>query len=205
MGKRIKRIKRRAKADARAAERKAIASKDTAKRKVKQDVRALDRAASEEAREAKEAVRDPETYKKAARKLADGKDPNVGGRSDSTAERAEQAASMGAPLNATLDPLTAPEETRHFASGGRGESRVDDLATGGADDGMRVDDLATGAAGEGMRVDDLAAGGSGDADGQDLDDGGFEDFVTMDGDAGENGSEGDDAPLGVDDDFFGGD
>lgn len=103
----------------------------------------------------------------------------------STADRAADAAMMGPPVNATLDPLSAPEQTEALTYGSAMRDdgpRVDDLVLGmgmgtspdapasGGD--PRVDDMVTsgGMNGDGPRVDDLVWGdgdGDGDSDGDD--------------------------------------
>jgi len=118
--------------------------------------------------------------KGAVKKLATERAPEVGGgrrEKKDSAKRAEESATMGPPVNATLEPLTAPEETQFFA-GAAGRSRVDELAAPSRRDGGpdgTMEDLVTGGSEKG--VDDLVTGNSSSEKGVD-------DLVTENGDDG---------------------
>lgn len=103
----------------------------------------------------------------AGRLANEGSKVDVGsGDSDEVFRRAERASTMGAPVDATADPITAPEQTGAVATGG-GEPRVDELAFGSgfqAEAPGGVDDFAMlgatsrdeGDSGDGSHRDPLA-------------------------------------------------
>lgn len=95
-------------------------------------------------------------------------------RGDTPADRAARAAATGAVIeDATLAPLTAPQNTAMNAGGG-GEMRVDDLAFGSADRGTGGGQLGEGltvtGGDSGPRADDLVTSGGETADQGDGDD-----------------------------------
>lgn len=78
--------------------------------------------------------------------------PRVGGQSSRTREMFDEAADateMGAPIDATLDPLTAPEETDRLARGetdmGSSSPTLDSMAYAGSmDDGGDMESFVLG-------------------------------------------------------------
>lgn len=131
-------------------------------------LRELLREESQEAREATRAVRDgAQARRRAARTYRAARDEDVaamGGRNDegrAAFRRAGKTATMGPMMEATLDPVTAPEETAGFAAAST-DGMESFVVEGDSDAG--VDGMVSGLGGSRARVDDLVLGdGSGEA------------------------------------------
>lgn len=95
-------------------------------------------------------------------------------RAERAADRAAEKAMAGPVLDATLDPLTSPEETERVASGAPGQgagglASVDQLVMG-IGEGLDGGSPGSNPRGSGPRVDDLVTGNMG-GESADADDG----------------------------------
>lgn len=166
-------LRERLKSDKRAAGRKIHNAKRELKRRAGRDVAAAERAVAQkraklDTKSGREALK--RRAKARARALAMERKREIRGESDDVKQmfaRAEDAAMAGPPVDASLEPLSAPEQMDAFVMGGSGGApRVDELAMmgGGPRDGPGVDELAMmGSSEEGGGVDELAMlGGSSD-------------------------------------------
>lgn len=165
-------LKRRLRQDVRAADRTTSKATDELKRRVRNDVRTAGRRARNvDSQDVRRAVR-------RAGETVDGVEASTAGTSknDPTAEAAEDAATMGAPMMASLEPTTSPHDMHNFASGGLAvDQQVTSDSEPPADDSGIGFDVAFGGGGRDRdagseRADDLGFGFDVDVGGMAMDD-----------------------------------
>jgi len=179
-------VKNKLSSDARTAERGANSKLSKLKRGARQDVRTAERRARQV---------DSKDVRKALRKAGsqfEGVEGAAAGQGDEeTFARAEDNAQMGAPLEATLDPTTSPQDMQNFVTGSAGSTNRQGF-DGGVGVGVgAVDQMVSSGANQDRDVeDDLFAFGS--SRDRDADDGNPLEFDTF--------GDGDSDVLAVDDD-----
>jgi hypothetical protein len=161
--------------------------------------RVKDRATNQRENEAERQVERKANAESQERERKDGSDVDhtkVSPESDEEDEmfrRAEDAATMGSPIDATIDPVTSPEGMEKLArgKGGAGEDPDDLGLFGGSDAGSEsgsesedggLFDFGSGGSGDGLF--DFGFGSDGDTDGA-----GDEDSMAVDDDLGLGGGD----------------